>query len=308
MKNFISFTIFLLFAWLGIWWYYSCSWCLRNNNVSPAIVEETMNSNAEMLRKKAYEDSIAAAQKIIIGLSAKDSENKDVFTYSENLEINRDDGNVIIPNSLSGFSKQIADYLGKHQDQELRIYGYENSSEIEKNLGFGLSRANFIKDILIEAGINGDRIVTHSKIVDYVYNDLGIYEGGILLSFNTLDTARIAEIEKGVTNKILYSEFAQKTFTPDATLTNYTLELKNYLQKYPNKTVQIIGHTDDVGKAKANIWYGQQRANNVMKYLITQGVAKNKIKALSEGESNPIAPNDTEENRAKNRRIEIIVN
>ncbi len=308
MKNLISFLIFLLFAWLGMWWYYSCPWCLGEDKSSTTIVNKSPDSNADELRKKAYEDSLALAN-ASRGLSIRDNNNQDIFTYPENLEINKNDGTVLIPEALAGFSSQIAEYLGTHQDQELIISGYENLAEQEKNAELGIARANFIKNILIDAGVNGDRIVTKPKLEDYAYNEnTGNYTGGIHLSFNPLDESRIAEVEKGVANKTLYSKFAQKTFTPDATLTNYTLELKNYLQKYPDKSVQVIGHTDDVGEAKANKWFGQQRANNVKNYLISQGISKDKINATSKGESDPIVPNDSEENKAKNRRIEIIVN
>ncbi|GAA4278815.1 hypothetical protein GCM10022259_35400 [Aquimarina mytili] len=293
-----------------MWWYYSCNWCLGDRDSSTNVVEKNDSDlKNEALTKKAYEDSIANLNRARTGLFAKDLQGQDIFKYIENFQINRNNGDVFIPNSLQNFSDQIALYLGKHQDQELIISGFESFSEQEENSDFGVSRANFIKDVLINAGVNGDRITTKSKLMDYTYDETtGNYIGGILLDFNQLDESRITEVEKGVANKILYSEFAQKTFTPDATLTNYTLELKNYLEKYPNKIVEVIGHTDDVGEAEANVWYGQERANNVMNYLISQGIETHKIKALSKGESTPIAPNDSEENRAKNRRIEIIVN
>ncbi|GAA4271731.1 OmpA family protein [Aquimarina gracilis] len=308
MKNFISLLIFLLFAWLGIWWYYSCDWCAKSTDKDPTIVEEEKDSNTEALSKKAYEDSIVSIRENIVGLFVKDKNDQELFSYSDNLQINNSNGDVLIPSSLIGFENQIVDYLGKNQDQELVIQGYENYSERQDKSEYGLSRANFIKDILVKAGINPNRIVTEPKLIDYSYKENGIYEGGILLNFNTLDTSRIAEIEKSVAYRTLYSNFAQKTFKPDPQLVNYVLELKNYLSKYPNKKIQIIGHTDDVGDEEANLWFGQERANNVKKYLISQGIEGDKIIASSKGESSPIVPNDTEENKAKNRRIEITVN
>jgi outer membrane protein OmpA-like peptidoglycan-associated protein len=146
------------------------------------------------------------------------------------------------------------------------------------------------------------------QLNNYTYSDNGEYPGGILLNFSTLNEARLVEVEKSITTRTLHSNFGQKTFQPDATLSNYALELKNYINKYPDKSVIITGHTDDVGEEEANLWFGQQRANNVREYLISQGIAKDKIIALSKGESNPIVPNDSEENKAKNRRIEITVN
>ncbi len=308
MKNLISLLIFLLFAWLAIWWYYSCDWCARDTAKNTVLIKEKERLEAEALAKKAYDDSITALKKASIGLFAKDQNDQNVFTYSENLQINNQNGDVFISESLQGFDKKVADFLGQHQDQEIIISGFETLQEQNINSGFGTSRANFIKDILINAGVNPDRIVTKVNPHNYNYSDDGTYDGGIDLLFNTLDQNRLEEVEKGIAGKTLYSEFAKETFQPDATLSNYTLELKNYLNKYPDKVVEIIGHTDDVGTEEANLWFGQQRANNVKEYFISQGIPKEKIKALSKGEANPIAPNDSEANKAKNRRIEITAN
>lgn len=307
MKNLFSLIIFLLFAWLAMWWYYSCDWCTKSRNKDTVVVPAIPDLEAEALAKKAYEDSIAAVHSAI-GLFAKGPHNQDVFRYVENLKINNVNGEVFIPDALEGFGQQIADYLGQYQDQELVIYGYENSSENQDSTLLGIARANFIKNILVKNGINSNRIVTKSQLNAYTYSDDGSYNGGILLNFIPLNESRLVEVEKSIETRILYSNFAQKTFQPDATLSNYTLELKNYLDKYPNKSVEIIGYTDDIGDEESNLWYGQQRANNVRDYLISQGIPKNKITALSKGESNPIVPNENEENRAKNRRIEITVN
>ncbi len=304
MKNLISFLIFFLFAFIGMWWYFSCNWCLGSKKTEPSIVQEQTDPAAEALARKAYEDSLALAR----GLFAKNTSGVDVFRYSENLRINNANGGVHIPDEILDFKEQIANYLGKQQDQELIILGYETHVEKSSGANLGLSRANFIKDILIKAGINGDRVITKPRLYDYDYNANGHYTGGIILNFNKIDQSRLKEIEKGITNKILYSDFGSKDFKPDATLANYALELKNYLGKYPDKKVILTGHTDNIGDEESNQWYGLTRANNVKKYLVSKGILITKLTALSKGESSPIAPNDTEESRAKNRRIEIIVN
>ncbi|WP_025742063.1 OmpA family protein [Aquimarina pacifica] len=307
MKNLISFLIFLLFAWLGIWWYYSCDWCKKEVNKDSIIVQDKTDPEAEALAKKAYDDSIMAV-KLANGLFAKDHLGEDVFRYPDNLRINNADGNVFIPEAISDFSTKVAEYLGTHQDQEILILGYENAPETKNPDSLGISRAEYIKNILVNAGINADRIVTKSTLEEYSYDTEGIYYGGIGLKFNILDESRLVEVEKSIANRTLYSNFGEKTFKPDATLSNYSLELKNYLQKYPEKSVRIIGHTDDVGSTESNLWYGQERANNVKTYLISQGIDKTRLQATSQGESNPVVPNTTEENKAKNRRIEIKVN
>ncbi|MCK8520337.1 OmpA family protein [Aquimarina sp. D1M17] len=309
MKNFISFLIFLLFAWLAMWWYYSCDWCTTNNNQNPSVVNnEKVNSDAEALTKKAYEDSIKVANLESSTYSIKDDKDQDVLTFTNRLQTNNQDGKVFIPSTYNGFEEQIADYLGNNQDEELIIDGFETPKEKNAGTNLGFSRANYIKNLLVNAGINGDRILTEGKEKEYSYEYNGKYYDGISLTFNTLSESRLAEVEKSVANRTLYSNFGEKTFKADATLSNYALELKNYLNKYPNKSVQIVGHTDDIGSAEANLWYGKERAKNVKNYLISQGIASSKLKALSKGESNPIVPNTNDENRAQNRRIEIIVN
>lgn len=113
--------------------------------------------------------------------------------------------------------------------------------------------------------------------------------------------------DNSIRNKTLYSEFASVNFKPDRNLQTYAFELKNYLTKYPNKKVSLTGHTDNVGSDAGNYNFGLKRANNVLNYLVSQGVNKKNLKAFSKGEKAPIASNATEEGQAKNRRITIEV-
>jgi len=79
------------------------------------------------------------------------------------------------------------------------------------------------------------------------------------------------------------------------------------LKKYPSVKVEIGGHTDSKGKAKYNLNLSQKRVEKVKAELIKIGIESNRLKAVGYGETKPIAPNDTEENRAKNRRVEFII-
>lgn len=69
----------------------------------------------------------------------------------------------------------------------------------------------------------------------------------------------------------------------------------------------IIGNTDSTGSEQHNKALSVQRAQSVKDYLVSLGVAADKLRALGVGESNPIASNDTQEGRALNRRVDIIV-
>jgi outer membrane protein OmpA-like peptidoglycan-associated protein len=70
---------------------------------------------------------------------------------------------------------------------------------------------------------------------------------------------------------------------------------------------QFTGHTDSIGAKDANLQLSEQRAHAVVKFLSQRGVAAARIEAAGYGDTRPIAPNDTETNRAKNRRIEFRV-
>ena len=74
-----------------------------------------------------------------------------------------------------------------------------------------------------------------------------------------------------------------------------------------NVYVEIQGHTDASGPEAYNDQLGEARAEAVRKYLSQQGVALNRMATISYGESEPVAPNETPEGRAQNRRVAIVV-
>lgn len=79
------------------------------------------------------------------------------------------------------------------------------------------------------------------------------------------------------------------------------------LGKYPNSSLLVVGHTDAVGSDSFNQGLSERRAASTVSYLISQGVASSRLRAMGLGESEPVAPNDTEANMAKNRRVEVAI-
>lgn len=84
-------------------------------------------------------------------------------------------------------------------------------------------------------------------------------------------------------------------------------ELAALLKTNPNIKIDIIGHTDNVGEYKLNQYLSEFRAKAIANYLYNKGIEPARIQAIGKGQTEPIAPNDTEENRKKNRRVDIIV-
>jgi cytochrome c oxidase subunit 2 len=98
--------------------------------------------------------------------------------------------------------------------------------------------------------------------------------------------------------------------TGSATLTSDSkYELDNViaaLQQYPQMTIELAGHTDNVGDPKANLTLSQARAGSVLNYLTEKGsIDKARLRAVGYGQGRPIDTNDTEDGRAKNRRTEF---
>jgi len=85
-------------------------------------------------------------------------------------------------------------------------------------------------------------------------------------------------------------------------------EIRNFaqfLKKNPSYKVEIIGHTDSIGKASLNMILSQKRAESVKRALIAEGISPERIKTKGRGELDPLESNRTKEGRRANRRIEI---
>jgi outer membrane protein OmpA-like peptidoglycan-associated protein len=80
----------------------------------------------------------------------------------------------------------------------------------------------------------------------------------------------------------------------------------DFMKRRKSATVEISGHTDTVGNAKKNKALSLKRAQACRDYLISKGIDGSRIAAVGYGGERPTAPNDTDENRQKNRRIEVV--
>ena len=79
------------------------------------------------------------------------------------------------------------------------------------------------------------------------------------------------------------------------------------LKQYTDTDLLIVGHTDSRGSDSFNQTLSTQRAGAVADYLAYSGVNRSRLRIQGEGESQPVASNDTDQGRAQNRRVEIAV-
>ncbi len=84
-------------------------------------------------------------------------------------------------------------------------------------------------------------------------------------------------------------------------------EVVEILKANPNAKILIAGHTDSDGSEAYNQTLSEQRAQAVFDYLVEHGISADRLSTVGYGESRPVAPNTSPENKAKNRRIEFVV-
>ncbi|PSL22548.1 OmpA family protein [Chitinophaga ginsengisoli] len=84
-------------------------------------------------------------------------------------------------------------------------------------------------------------------------------------------------------------------------------ELTTILNKYPDTYVRVEGHTDTTGTYDYNMKLSERRAVAVSNFLKAQGVAANRVQAYWYGATQPVVPNNSDANKAKNRRVEFSI-
>ena len=84
-------------------------------------------------------------------------------------------------------------------------------------------------------------------------------------------------------------------------------KLVKTLEATPKLIIEITGHTDNVGDRRLNQALSENRAKIITNYLIRNGIAENRLHHNGYGDSRPAAPNDSEANKRKNRRVEFVV-
>ncbi len=105
-------------------------------------------------------------------------------------------------------------------------------------------------------------------------------------------------------DKVFFDQSSAKITEEEVAQLNTIAET---LKKSPEVIIEIVGYTDNIGDPRLNKGLSNFRAKAVANYLFNKGANPNNIRVLGKGDTDPLAPNDTEENRAKNRRVEMVL-
>ncbi|MBR9976306.1 MAG: OmpA family protein, partial [Bacteroidetes bacterium] len=137
----------------------------------------------------------------------------------------------------------------------------------------------------------------------------GSGDGGITMNFNlkSVESMRTRRDRWGdllgqrVNN--IFFDFAKWDLRPES---GFELErLIRFLKSNKDLRIVIAAHTDDIGSDDYNVDLSRKRARSVVEYLVSNGINAQRLEAIGYGESRPEVPNDSEEHRARNRRVEF---
>ncbi|MBN1951747.1 MAG: OmpA family protein [Bacteroidales bacterium] len=202
-------------------------------------------------------------------------------------------------------------------DTAILMRGFINDSENEKPIIAKIELIDRDRSMVIATAISdstGNYSVnlpeTKMYGVEIIAKGYLLYLDMVDLSQKTYDEVvvknfKLDRVEVGakvvLTN--IYFEFGKSTLKPEsyASLDNVV----KLLESNETLRIEISGHTDNVGSLKSNTKLSSDRAKSVVDYLIGKGIVPSRLEYKGYAFTQPIAPNDTEEGRAQNRRVEF---
>ena len=147
-----------------------------------------------------------------------------------------------------------------------------------------------------------DRVAADREAIKKERDELaGMLKGALSSVAETTETARGVIVSL---SGILF-DVGKATLKPASQLS--VAKLAGILMVFPNMNLSVEGYTDSTGSSDLNMRLSMDRARAVYEFLMTQGISNARMKYQGFGPENPVAPNDSEANRARNRRVEVVL-
>ncbi len=201
-------------------------------------------------------------------------------------------GSSIYPVSVKGFSRQQLYWDAEkgflsHYNEEFRI-------QLELNTGNVLEyRGTASAEVTENVTLDRERIIR---------------EMNEAISRQNIENARVSASDEGITITLENIRFVADSSRLLPGEEKKVRQIAGIIAKYPNNDLLITGHTALAGTASARQKLSEERAEAVAAMFISLGVRKEQnVFTQGLGAERPIAPNDTEENKARNRRVEITI-
>jgi OmpA-OmpF porin, OOP family len=298
MSKSYTFWILVLIAWLFfgtyLWQKYLCD-CWSSNGETSA--QSTIPSTAWAIKDSTLFD----------------------ISVEDHLRFLRSSSSHFTPlsDNLTAKLGEVATYMIGHPNRALKITGFYADNETNNSVlpNLGLARANEVKAYLNSLGISSNHVSLEGQLLG---KDQKWFKGDTLLngidfSFGAVKTSneRLASIKKRLLGKpiMLYFATNQNQIALTKEQRDDFADCIYYIDNVSTSSLNIGGHTDNMGKKSTNILLSLQRAEFVKKYLETNGnIPENRMKTRGFESTKPLVPNTTPENMARNRRVEIILN
>lgn len=272
-------------------------WMKKGEKVNnPGMAKNNQTDYDSLLSRKAWADSLTATQKTVDSLAQKlnalqlalENAQKEPAPTAE--QVNQDQlaaQEKELTAKLDALNKEIEERTKKQQQEEAPVKTVEQkgqeqatANEAAKQTGKPAAQQQTTAPVKTQTlapraqNFNeGTETTTAPKAGDRFNLDMVSFAR----NGSELDAASYAQLDK----------------------------LVAYLQSHKNIRVRITGHTDSRASEEYNGWLSRLRARAVSDYLKSKGIAANRIEAIGMGPVMPVADNETEEGRAKNRRVEV---
>ncbi len=208
-------------------------------------------------------------------------------------------------NTNEGFGAMKANILdGATDNNILEIVGnyYDGEENTTSYEDLGLARAHQIKALLQEE-LPEARFKLSSNQLGALAEDRADYFESASFNWIAGERGPVEILDDRAIIRFPYNSVQKEV---DPKIDAYLEGLANQL-KENGGTVQLTGHTDDQGSSSKNETLAHRRAKMIRDILREKGVKRNQIKTATEGESQPISSNETEDGRRDNRRVEVQV-
>ncbi len=216
---------------------------------------------------------------------------------------------------LTGFLDKTSSYLNANTDRAINVTGLYGSGENNNSIlpTIGLARANQLKQLLVERGVDSKRILTGDLLTETNLIEGDTLFKGINFAFTNHEVSeevRIPRIKSEIVGKPLaiYFPTGQNQVNLDAQQRELFSDIIYYLDNVPESRLSVTGYTDDTGNIEGNTRLSRKRAEFVRDYLFANGINLSRMSSIGKGPENPVATNDTREGRALNRRVEVVLN
>ncbi len=191
---------------------------------------------------------------------------------------------------------QITGLYSRNEENKTKFQnlGIARADSVRRSIGIAENRAKLLSRL-----VNDDQLNRANPFEAIVFNNM--------VNSDKIKEETVVDQDNNVSKRTtIYFPFNSTNKLNDGEVESYLDDVAKTV-KASGEKVQLVGHTDNVGDNASNRDLGLARANVIKNYLIGKGVNPSRIIAQTKGETMPIASNNDDAGRAKNRRTELTI-